>query len=189
MLEHAEANVPDLILLDLFMPRMDGFEATKRLRSLPHVQHIPIIALSANAFEETRQECLKIGCNDFLAKPFHRDALLCLIEIYLNLDWIIEHDGRQASAPSSKTQTAPIDLPSTEHLTQLHELALRGDIAQLRRTTRALGGSDPKFQAFADRILTLAGEFQIVKLQSLLALYLTGQTAGGNRESAQTPNP
>jgi CheY-like chemotaxis protein len=67
--ELAAANNYQFILMDMHMPVMDGLEATRQIRQLPHGQHIPIIAMTANAFTEDRQRCLDAGMNDFVTKP------------------------------------------------------------------------------------------------------------------------
>ena len=73
----------DLILMDMQMPNLDGLAATACIREAEARaggRHIPIVALTANAFDEDRQRCLKAGMDDFLAKPFHKDALLAIIQ-------------------------------------------------------------------------------------------------------------
>ncbi len=70
----------DMVLMDMEMPEMDGIEATRAIRRLDErVRHIPIVALTANAFLEDQQRCREAGMNDFLPKPISRDALLALV--------------------------------------------------------------------------------------------------------------
>ena len=67
----AEPGQYDLILMDVQMPIMNGYEATRRIRAMedPAIRNIPIIAMTANAFEEDRQEALRAGMNEHIAKP------------------------------------------------------------------------------------------------------------------------
>ena len=76
----------DLVLMDIQMPMMNGYEATKRIRALesPYCKQIPIIAMTANAFEEDKALALQAGMNDYLAKPIHIDGLLKVIAKVLN---------------------------------------------------------------------------------------------------------
>ena len=75
-LHFLENNTPDLILLDINMPFMDGFEVMRRIRENPRIKDIPIIFLSANANAVTEAECLDMGAIDFIAKPFVPSVLL-----------------------------------------------------------------------------------------------------------------
>lgn len=70
---------PDLILLDIRMPEMDGFEVNRRLRQIPELALIPVIFLSAHAQEKTRQESLASGGRSFLAKPYEAKRLIAAI--------------------------------------------------------------------------------------------------------------
>lgn len=77
--ERAAAGVYDLVLMDVQMPELDGLEATRRIRALPRWEHIPILGMTANAFEEDRQRCLAVGMNDFVAKPVDPEQLFGLL--------------------------------------------------------------------------------------------------------------
>jgi two-component system, cell cycle response regulator DivK len=72
----AEAQQPDLILMDLGLPGIDGWECTRRLKSNPLTRHIPVIALSAHAMVGDREKALEAGCDDFDTKPIDFSGLL-----------------------------------------------------------------------------------------------------------------
>jgi two-component system cell cycle response regulator DivK len=72
----AASEKPDLILMDLRMPVLDGWEATKRIKTNPETRHIPIIALSAHAMTGDREKALEAGCDDYDIKPVELPRLL-----------------------------------------------------------------------------------------------------------------
>ena len=76
----AVSERPDLILMDLNLPEIDGWEATRRLKADPATHNIPIIALSAYAMAGDREKALATGCDDFDTKPIEFDRLLAKIE-------------------------------------------------------------------------------------------------------------
>tara|TARA_B100000459_G_C8567829_1_gene197152 strand:+ start:777 stop:1148 length:372 start_codon:yes stop_codon:yes gene_type:complete len=78
--EVAEKEVPDLILMDLSLPKLDGWGAAKALKNNKKTQHIPIIALSAHAMQEHKESALQAGCNDYDTKPVEFARLLSKIE-------------------------------------------------------------------------------------------------------------
>ena len=76
----AAAERPDLILMDLNLPEVDGWEAARRLKADPATRDIPIIALSAHAMAGDREKALATGCDDFDTKPVEFDRLLAKVE-------------------------------------------------------------------------------------------------------------
>ncbi|AOS45354.1 Polar-differentiation response regulator DivK [Lacunisphaera limnophila] len=76
----AAAEVPDLILMDMSLPVLDGWDATKQIKANPALAGIPIIALTAHAMESDRQKALGAGCDDFDTKPVELPRLLMKIE-------------------------------------------------------------------------------------------------------------
>lgn len=75
----ASSEFPALIVMDIALPKMDGLQATSRIRSNPKTQHIPILAATAKALPGDREKCLASGCDDYLAKPFtHRELGACI---------------------------------------------------------------------------------------------------------------
>jgi len=82
----ATTDRPDLILMDISLPGMDGWEATKVLRAQAETASVPIIALTAHAMETDRQRSLAAGCNDFDTKPVDLARLLLKIEALLTTE-------------------------------------------------------------------------------------------------------
>jgi CheY-like chemotaxis protein len=83
-IELALSNQPDLILMDIRMPIMDGLEATRRLRSLPQFKDVPIIALTASVGESTRDKCVEAGCTEHLSKPIQSNILFKTLRHYFS---------------------------------------------------------------------------------------------------------
>lgn len=72
----ASTEQPDLILMDLSLPVLDGWEATRRIKAAPETKHIPVVALTAHAMAGDREKALAAGCNDFDTKPIELPRLL-----------------------------------------------------------------------------------------------------------------
>ena len=83
-LQKTEAEIPHLILMDLGMPVMDGWEATRRIKANEALKHIPIIAVTSHAMVGDEIEARKAGCDDYLPKPIDEDALLAKIKKFLD---------------------------------------------------------------------------------------------------------
>ncbi len=81
--ERAKRDLPDAVLMDLSLPRMDGWEATRRIKASPRLKHVPVIALTAFVSREDRELAKEVGCCDYLTKPVERDALLATLERHL----------------------------------------------------------------------------------------------------------
>ena len=74
--QQAGENVPDLILMDIQLPGIDGYEATRQIKSQEHLRHIPIIAVTSYALSGDEKKAREAGCNDYVSKPFSPKALL-----------------------------------------------------------------------------------------------------------------
>jgi len=81
-LAHAQAELPDLILMDLALPNMDGWEATRRLKSDPRTRTIPVIALTAIAMRGDEEEARAAGCDDYITKPARPAAIREMVKKY-----------------------------------------------------------------------------------------------------------
>lgn len=163
---------PDLILMDLVMSGLDGFETTRQIRQRESA-HIPIIALSASAFEQTRQDALAAGCDAFLQKPIDRQALFDLLERHLSLTWTYadEHTSILSETHENGSEH-PILPPPMEELAILRELVLIGDIMGIRERVDVIEQIDPQFQPFAAHLRGLAKSVNMGDIRRFLKQYI-----------------
>lgn len=160
---------PDVIFMDLLMPVVDGFEATRRLREIPLFEQTIIIGTSASAFEETRKNSLLVSCDAFVTKPIHLDDLLYLLEQHLQLEWVYD------ALPSEKTQAQSVvqaqSLPPKEELHALYDAAKIGDILELRARLQQLEAGDHQFGSFVEELRHLVDTFQLQEIRDFLQTY------------------
>jgi CheY-like chemotaxis protein len=83
-IEKAQSEAPAMILMDLSLPVLDGWEATRRLKADPKTQEIPVIALTAHAIDTDREKALACGCDDFDTKPIDMARLLSKMEAFVS---------------------------------------------------------------------------------------------------------
>ena len=136
---------PDLIISDLVMPVLDGFEMTRQLRQLREFQTIPIIAISASVFETEQQKCRDYGCDDFIPKPINSDDLIEKIGKYLQLSWIYEAQERR-SYPNEENLDSTIKLPPDSELVTLREAAEVGDFDLVNQEIIRIQQLDAQYQ-------------------------------------------
>ena len=170
---------PDLIITDLMMPDMDGYEMLRQIRSCAQVQDVPAIASSASVFESNENESIQAGANVFLPKPIEALRLLELIQKYLNLEWLYQENQSLASeeatayfsAHSSLTPDAIVP-PTHEVLSQLHKLALQGRLMAIEQQLKILEAVDEHYKPFAGKVRYYTDNFQIEKIPPFLEHYM-----------------
>ncbi|HEY9726849.1 MAG TPA: PAS domain S-box protein [Chroococcales cyanobacterium] len=168
---------PDAVLMDLVMPVLDGFEATRQLRQTSNLADVVVIAASASAFDSDHRQSLAAGCNDFIAKPIRSGELLEKLQPHLGLEWIYElEENSEANhvgfGDSSSPTSAPIVSPPDEEVNALYQLALIGDVLGIQERAARLKTLEEKFIPFASEIHQLAKSFQVKKLQEFIRQYV-----------------
>jgi signal transduction histidine kinase/CheY-like chemotaxis protein len=162
------ADAFDLVLLDLRMPGMDGFELTRRIRALPGPGP-RLVATSASVFGFNRDDASRAGADDFLPKPFQESQLLEILRHQLRLAWRHEDEKPVAVPVASAADLAPVaTLPSAAQLTPLRVAANRGDIVALRAAIAVLRAEAPSHAAFTDELEALATSYQMAALRRRL---------------------
>jgi CheY-like chemotaxis protein len=163
----AVENKPDIILTDLVMPVMSGFEAIEKLRQLPATQQIPIIAISASSLERERHRL--IDC-DFVPKPIDEQHLFALIAKHLALEWILSESSlpQPTKIVEKSVDTAEV-LPilPPEILEELYELAIAGKMRGIREKATQLAAMEVQYQAIASQLQELAVNFEDEQILTL----------------------
>ncbi|MCP4109440.1 MAG: response regulator [Desulfobacteraceae bacterium] len=156
----AEAILPDLILMDLVMPVMTGFDAVREIRRMPGLKQTPIIAVSAGVTEADQEKSRIAGCDDFLSKPVKADKLFGLMGKHLNPDWIYEEIGDTGERPTPFSDEAEIIPPPSEELDVLYGLARLGLMDRIHQHAIHIEELDEKYAPFVHRLRALADEFE-----------------------------
>ena len=151
---------PNLILMDLIMPVMDGFEAMRQIRKTQSFTQIKVIAVSASTLMSPERIRTESGFDDYLRKPLQIPALLDALALHLELTWIYESESGQSRKPEENqprsVDTMPQDerlvSPSPEEIENLYEMTLDGNFKALRERLGQLDLQDPRFHPFTRRI-------------------------------------
>lgn len=167
-----ETWLPHLICMDMRMPVMNGYEATRQIKSHLKGQATAIIALTASAFEEQRQTILSTGCDDFVRKPFREEVLLEKISQYLGVQYIYEkvnpYHPVLESAPLSPEETVNLNqmflqMPA-EWRSKIHQASLECSDDIILQLTQQI---PPDKSILSDTLQHLASNFQFDKIVEL----------------------
>ena len=173
-LNQAEKVQPHLIVTDISMPVMDGYEMLKQLHQLPQFQDLPVIVSSASVFETDRQKSLDAGANDFLPKPVQTHSLLEALQKLLNLEWLYEEKEEECDS-EIQNNGAEIVPPPDEDLAVLLDLSRKGLVKNLLQELDRLEQQDRRLIPFSQKLREFAKAFQLRQLRSFLEQYQEGK--------------
>jgi signal transduction histidine kinase/DNA-binding NarL/FixJ family response regulator/CHASE3 domain sensor protein len=168
-LQLAPALQPDLIAMDSVMPSMDGLEATRRLRLLPSLESVPIIAVSASASAADEQRCLAVGVNAFLPKPVDLEQLLLEVGRLLRLTWTAAVPPAAAGTPTEAAP--PMVAPPAEEMEILFRLARVGNMRSILDLAEHMARLGTRYGPFADRVRELAEQYQSQAILDLVTRF------------------
>ncbi|MCP4368839.1 MAG: response regulator, partial [Deltaproteobacteria bacterium] len=165
VIEKAEEHHPDLILLDMRMPVMDGYEAANILKKEADLKDIPIIAITASAMKEAEVKIRKL-CDSYLQKPVSKLDLITEVMKYL------PHTLEEKRPVTRQTTEKPIIPPPAEEMHALHELAMSGSMRKILNLANSLEQLDSQYQPFAGKLRELAQGYQDEELIIFIEKYM-----------------
>ncbi|TYT75649.1 response regulator [Desulfobotulus mexicanus] len=160
-IEICESMPPDIILMDLIMPGMDGFETTETILELLGKDAPPVIAVSASATPDVREKCMTLGCAAFISKPVQMQRLFEVLCKHLPMIWISETNSE------TDTLIPEILFPDETKIQELMDLVKQGDISAITEWCQS-NNMCTQYKAFTGYVEELAGQFRIRELSRWL---------------------
>ena len=160
---------PDLILMDLRMPVMDGQEAIRRIRAMAGGKKVKIIAVTASAFDENRQEVLAGGADDFIGKPFREEELFQKIHAHAGVEFLYADEPASTAQPLGTRDAAELTGESLagvprDVIQKMREAVIRADLDDLLAKIQEIETHEPRI---AQGLRRLADHFEYQKLLDL----------------------
>ncbi len=163
-IEKAQRNRPDLILMDMRMPEMDGYEATKYLKSDDYGDCPPVIAVTASAFRQDKKS-IKLICDGYLRKPLDQFTLINEMKKHLKY-------SEEKISVSQEDKVKEIVVPSQGKLKELYELALDGNMDRITSYLDEMLENDEKLKGFCENVRTLALGYKDEEIVDLVNGYI-----------------
>ena len=159
--------VPDIILMDRWMPIMDGIQAVIQLRQMASVKNTPIVAVSASVAKEDREMIEASGFDDFLIKPVEWSALIDILSEHLNIDWKIE-SNELSTIYDDRSDEGELVFPPAEEMMTLKNLIQLGRMSRVLEWAKHVETLDDAYTPFAQKVYYLAESYEINELANLV---------------------
>ncbi|MBW4553160.1 MAG: response regulator [Aphanocapsa sp. GSE-SYN-MK-11-07L] len=159
---------PDLIWMDMLMPELDGYAATRYIKSQPGGQKTVIIALTATAFEEQQSQILAVGCDDFVHKPFREEMIFAKIADHLGVRYVRALPTAAAPHPHLLLTRESLQIMSSDWLARLHQAAIQVDAELI---TQLLSEVPAQQAQVAEAIAALVADFRFDEIIELTQDY------------------
>ncbi|WP_280154933.1 ATP-binding protein [Piscinibacter sp. XHJ-5] len=169
-LKSVRAEAPDLVLMDILMPVLDGLQAVRRLRRSAEHARLPVVMLSAGAADRERERSIDAGADGFVVKPIDFAELLRHIGRLLKLSWRHAAAAVPAATGAAEDDVAMVPPPADE-LEELYRLARIGNMRTIREHAQQLRARDARYTPFADRLQRLASRFESRAILELIERY------------------
>jgi CheY-like chemotaxis protein len=166
-IEQHQSWQPHLVWMDLRMPAMDGYEATRQIKTAATDQATVVIALTASSFEEQRAVAFAAGCDDFVRKPFQESSIFDKMAQHLGVRYIYEEPASLAALAGGAPAPTPQDLAAlpADWIAALHQAAIRG---KTRQALDLIDKIQPEHTALAESLAEWVRGFRFDKLAALM---------------------
>jgi signal transduction histidine kinase/DNA-binding response OmpR family regulator len=175
-LQKAVENPPDLIISDLKMPIMDGWEMIKELRELPDSKNTIVIISSASVFDRDRQASLAAGGQDFLPKPVQAEELYRMLAQHLHLQWMYADTAASSNQQTKENTKQQMVIPPMSDLNKLLEYAMQGQIKAMQQELERLIETNENYRPFIDKLSVMLRGYKIVKAREFLQKSMSQQS-------------
>ena len=167
-LEKTNLYQPDLIISDIYMPILNGWEMLSHIRRSENFKDVPVILTSASLFDKDRQKIASSGASDFLIKPIRRKELYQLIKRELQINWEYANSDNILGDNLNQNQLKSIVFPPASELIMLLDYAKKGQIKGITTELEKIADTDRKYQDFVNHLNLLLKDFNIKNIRSFL---------------------
>lgn len=167
-LEKANLDRPDLIISDIYMPILNGWEMLNFIRNSQNLRKIPFILTSANMFDKYREKIASSGASNYLMKPIQSEELYELLRNELQINWRYINSDNILFNNFNKTQQEAIVFPPTSELIMLLDYAKKGQIKGIIEELEKIANIDGEYQNFVNHLNVLLKDFNIKNIRSFL---------------------